>query len=78
MSAKACLNYIPIDNLDLVLASALVILNAILSFVLRLGLERQILIAMVRMLVQLSLVGLVLKALFALFLRYGPGWLRWP
>jgi len=49
---------------DLALASLLVLLNAALSFGLRLRLEGQLLIAAVRMVVQLGLVGLVLKALF--------------
>jgi len=49
---------------DLALASLLVLLNAGLSFGLRLRLESQLLIAALRMVVQLSLVGLVLNALF--------------
>lgn len=49
---------------DLALASLLVLLNAGLSFGLGLRLENQLLVAAFRMVVQLSLVGLVLKALF--------------
>ena len=65
------MNTIPLSNTDLALAALLVILNAVLSFVLRLKLERQILIALVRMCVQLTLVGLVLNTLFALV---SPWW----
>jgi putative ABC transport system permease protein len=51
------MNTIPLSNTDLALAALLVILDAVLSLVLRLKLERQILIALVRMCVQLTLVG---------------------
>jgi len=60
------LSYIPLSTSDLAIASVLVILNATLSFVLHLGLERQLLIATVRMIVQLALIAVVLKTLFAL------------
>ena len=60
------MNTIPLNYLDLVLASLLIIVNAGLSLILQLRLERQLLIATVRMIVQLSLVGLVLKTLFSL------------
>ena len=60
------MSYIPIDTLDLALASLLVVLNGVLSILLQLGLARQLAIAAVRMIVQLLLVGLVLEALFAL------------
>jgi putative ABC transport system permease protein len=60
------LSYIPLSTSDLTIASVLVILNATLSFVLHLGLERQLLIATVRMIVQLALIAVVLKTLFAL------------
>jgi putative ABC transport system permease protein len=65
------LNVIPLHSLDLVIASGLVLLNAILSLLLHLQLERQLLIATLRMVVQLILVGFVLKALFALV---SPWW----
>ncbi|MFO1432149.1 MAG: iron export ABC transporter permease subunit FetB [Candidatus Competibacteraceae bacterium] len=65
------MNTIPLSNTDLVLAALLVILNAILSVALKLRLERQILIALLRLGVQLTLVGLVLKTLFALV---SPWW----
>ncbi len=65
------MNTIPLSNTDLVLAALLVILNAVLSVLLKLKLERQILIALLRLGVQLTLVGLVLKTLFALV---SPWW----
>jgi putative ABC transport system permease protein len=57
--------YISLDVFDLALAAVLLIVNAGLSLALSLKLERQILIAATRMVVQLYLVGLVLKGLFA-------------
>lgn len=50
---------------DLVAASVLLLANAGLSLAFRLGLARQLLVAGARMIVQLLLVGLVLKFLFA-------------
>jgi putative ABC transport system permease protein len=50
---------------DLTLASVLVLLLAAMSWRLRLGVERRVLIAAVRSAVQLMLVGFVLKILFA-------------
>ena len=58
--------YIPLDFVDLGLAALLVVLNGALSLALHLHLERQLLIATVRMVVQLILVGLVLTTLFAI------------
>jgi putative ABC transport system permease protein len=51
---------------DLAVAAILVVLNAVLTWMLDLGLSRTILIAGVRAVVQLLLVGLVLKTVFAL------------
>ena len=51
---------------DLAIAALLVALNAALTWMLDLGLSRTILIAGVRAVVQLLLVGLVLKTVFAL------------
>jgi putative ABC transport system permease protein len=51
---------------DLALAAILVVLNAALTWVLEFGLSRIILIAGVRAIVQLLLVGMVLKTVFAL------------
>ncbi len=60
------MNTLPITTTDLLLAGTLVIVNGGLSIALQLHVERQLLIATVRMIVQLILVGLVLKTLFAL------------
>ena len=51
---------------DLAVAAILVVLNAVLTWMLDLGLSRTILIAGVRAIVQLLLVGMVLKTVFAL------------
>ncbi len=58
-------SYIALSYWDLVLAAIFLVLNGVLSLALNLGLERQLLIAASRMIVQLLLVGLVLKAIFA-------------
>jgi putative ABC transport system permease protein len=50
---------------DLLAAALLILLDAALSLALRLGVHRQILIAAVRMVAQLVLVGLVLRHVFA-------------
>jgi putative ABC transport system permease protein len=63
--------YIQLDVFDLALAALLVVLNGALSLALQLRLERQLFIAALRMVVQLTLVGLVLTTLFALV---SPGW----
>ncbi len=60
------MNYIRLDILDLALPALLLVLNGALSVALRLGLERQLAAAALRMVVQLMLVGYVLAALFAL------------
>jgi len=56
--------YIRLDTLDLVLAGLLLFLNGGLSLALRLGLERALIWAAARMIVQLLAVGVVLKLLF--------------
>jgi putative ABC transport system permease protein len=56
--------YISLTYIDLVLASGFLILNGVLSLWLRLGLERKLAVAALRMVVQLALVGLLLKSLF--------------
>jgi putative ABC transport system permease protein len=58
-------NIITLDVWDLSLAAALVLILAGLSFRLRLGVSGQLLIAALRTAVQLTLIGLVLKLLFA-------------
>lgn len=50
---------------ELAIAAALLLVNAAISIALRLGLERSLLIATVRMIAQLSLIGLVLRIVFA-------------
>ncbi|UCH76098.1 MAG: iron export ABC transporter permease subunit FetB [Rhodospirillales bacterium] len=57
---------IALDYLDLALAATLLLVNAGLSIWLQLGLARDTLIAAARMVVQLGLMGLVLKVLFTL------------
>jgi putative ABC transport system permease protein len=51
---------------DLAIAAVLVVLDAVLSLVFRLGLHRQIAVATVRLVVQLVAVGYVLRFVFAL------------
>lgn len=58
--------YISIGTGQLALATALVLVNGAISVALRLGLGRDLLIASVRTVVQLALVGLVLDWVFAL------------
>ncbi len=58
--------YVSLGYGDLALASVFLLINGGLSVWLGLGLEKRLGIAAVRMFVQLSLVGLVLKWLFAL------------
>ncbi|MFQ5565049.1 MAG: iron export ABC transporter permease subunit FetB [Paracoccaceae bacterium] len=57
--------YIVLSYWDVALAAVFLILNAALSLWLQLGLARQMLVAGLRMVVQLFAVGLVLKAVFA-------------
>jgi len=59
------LNFIALDYLDILLASLTIAVNAGLSIAMRLGLGQRLVIAALRMVVQLTLVGLVLKALFS-------------
>ena len=56
--------YVSLDVWDVAIAATLLGVDALLSIRLRLGLERRLGIAALRMVVQLSLVGLVLEALF--------------
>jgi len=58
------MTFISLGPLDLTLAALLVLSLAGLSLYLHLGLTRQLFVAAVRMVVQLLLVGLVLKVLF--------------
>lgn len=59
-------SYIALSYFDLVLASLFIFLNAAFSLMLQLGLQRQLLLAAFRMVVQLMMVGLVLKTVFTL------------
>lgn len=56
---------ISLKPLDLSIAAILVLLLAFISWHLRLGVERRLLLAAVRSVIQLGLLGLVLKTLFA-------------
>ncbi len=57
---------IVLQPIDLSIAAALVIVDLVLSIILRLHLHRQIAIAATRMVVQLVMIGYVLKFVFAL------------
>ena len=59
------MNYIALTGLDLLLAALVLLLNGAISIAFRLGLERSIGISTARMVVQLALIGLVLKFIFA-------------
>jgi len=56
---------IALTPFDLALTAVLILLLSSLSFAMRLGLERQLIVAAIRTAVQLTLVGLVLKVVFA-------------
>jgi putative ABC transport system permease protein len=56
---------IPIGIFELVLAAGLLLINILLSVILRLRLAGSLLVAAIRMVVQLALVGLVLEWIFA-------------
>jgi putative ABC transport system permease protein len=65
-SNTAQISYITLSWWDLALASSLLLIDAGLSLGLRLGMTRSMIIAAVRMVVQLLLLALVLESLFAL------------
>lgn len=54
----------PLNFVDLAAAASLLVINGVLSWAFRLGLERSIAIAAVRMMAQLGAVGFVLKIAF--------------
>jgi putative ABC transport system permease protein len=58
-------NYITLNYWELAAASVFVFMNAGLSVIFRLRVHRSLLVAAIRMAVQLALVGLVLTTLFA-------------
>jgi len=59
-------SYIALSYVDLLLASVFLALNALFSILLQLRLERQLIVSALRMVVQLLMVGLVLKTVFSL------------
>ena len=59
------MNVILLSPFDLSMAAVLVLLLALISIILKLDLASQIIVAAVRTVIQLLLIGLVLKALFA-------------
>lgn len=59
------MSYVALDTWDLVLAAALILLNAAISWGFRLGLGRTLAFNAVRMVIQLALVGYVLGWIFA-------------
>jgi len=59
-------DYVALSYFDIALASVFLLLNGALSLWLRLGIARNLAFAMLRMVVQLLLVGLLLKSLFAI------------
>ena len=65
------MDYISLSLFDLSMAALLILINGGLSIALGLGLERTLFINTVRMLIQLSAIGFVLKFIFA---QTGPWW----
>lgn len=59
------MHFVSLTPFDLSLAAVLIVLLAGLSWRVRLAVERELLVAAARMVVQLSLIGLVLKVVFA-------------
>ena len=58
-------SYIELTNYEVAFAAALILINGLISLALRLGLERMLLWASLRTVVQLVLIGFVLKWVFA-------------
>ena len=63
---------VTLSAFDLSLASGLILLLALLSWLMRLGLVKSLVVAALRTTIQLLLIGLVLEALFA---RVNLGWM---
>jgi len=59
------MTYVTLSYWDLVLAACLIVVNGALSVAYRLGIERQLMIATLRMCVQLGAIGFILKFIFA-------------
>ncbi len=58
------MNYITLDLFDLAAAALLVLVNGVISILFSLGIARALIVAAVRMCVQLAAVGLVLRYIF--------------
>jgi UDP-glucose/iron transport system permease protein len=59
------MNYISLDLFDLAFAALLVLVNGVISVLFSLGIARALVVAALRMCVQLAAVGLVLRYIFA-------------
>ena len=59
------MSYVSLSWWDLAAAGLLILLNGSLSLALQLGMERRLLIAALRMIIQLTAIGFVLKFIFA-------------
>lgn len=59
------MSYVSLGLFDLVLAGALILINGVISVLFSLGIARTLLIATVRMCVQLAAIGFVLRYIFA-------------
>jgi Uncharacterised protein family (UPF0014) len=70
-------SYIPLTYWELAAASVFVFIDAGLSIIFGLKIHRSLLVAAIRMSVQLALVGLVLTTLFAIVSPLWTGILRW-
>lgn len=64
MTEPGTIGAIPLDNMDLVAAAGLVLVAGLVSVGLKLGLGRRLLVASLRTVVQLILLGLVLEWIF--------------
>jgi len=66
------MNYVTLGYWELALAAMLIFLNGAVSIAFRLGIAKQLIVAAVRMCVQLGMAGLVLKFIFA---QQSPWWM---
>jgi len=64
-------SYITLSYWDLAMAASLILINGLLSIAFRLGLERTLIVAALRMTVQLMAIGFVLKFIFT---QTSPFW----
>ncbi|CCQ72485.1 iron export ABC transporter permease subunit FetB [Magnetospira sp. QH-2] len=67
------MTYVRLDYLDIAISALLLLIHGGLSLRLRLGLGRTMIIATVRMVVQLTLIGLVLQQLFEMVSPWATG-----